>query len=74
MRPVVTYACQAWLPKDKSAEVDEVWKEELKKNLQTHYTWRIKTNEELANLVEYENIISFIKAQRLRWLGHLDNA
>jgi hypothetical protein len=34
-------------------------------------TWRIKTNEELDNLIEHKNIIHFIKAQTLRWLGHI---
>jgi hypothetical protein len=34
--------------------------------------WRIKTNEELDNLIEHENIIQIIKAQRLRWLGHVE--
>jgi hypothetical protein len=35
-------------------------------------TWRIKTDEELDNLIEHKNIIHFIKAQRLRWLGHVE--
>jgi hypothetical protein len=35
-------------------------------------TWRVKTNEQLDNLIEHKNIIHFIKAQRLRWLGHAE--
>jgi hypothetical protein len=35
-------------------------------------TWRIQTDEELDNLIEHKNIINFIKAQRLRWLGHVE--
>jgi len=30
--------------------------------------WRIKTNEELDELIKRKNIISFIKSQRLKWL------
>jgi hypothetical protein len=30
------------------------------------------TTEELDNLIEHKNIIHFIKAQRLRWLGHVE--
>jgi hypothetical protein len=37
----------------------------------TDGTWRIKTNE-LDNLIEHKNIINFIKAQKLRWLGHVE--
>jgi hypothetical protein len=34
-------------------------------------TWRIKTNEELENLIKKKNIVSFIKSQRLRWVAHV---
>jgi len=34
-------------------------------------TWRIKNNEELDKLIEHENIVKYIKAQRLSWLGHI---
>jgi hypothetical protein len=28
--------------------------------------------EELDNLIEHKNMINFIRAQRLRWLGHVE--
>ena len=34
-------------------------------------TWRIKTNDELGELIRHKNIINDIKAQRLIWFGHL---
>jgi hypothetical protein len=34
-------------------------------------TWRIKTNDELDKLIRHKNILNYIKAQRLNWLGHL---
>ena len=33
--------------------------------------WRIKTNEELDKLIRHKNIVNYIKAQRLRWFGHV---
>jgi hypothetical protein len=33
-------------------------------------TWRIKTNDELDELIR-QNIINYIKAQILSWFGHL---
>jgi hypothetical protein len=30
--------------------------------------WRIKTNQELDNIIKHKNIINFIRAQRLGWL------
>jgi hypothetical protein len=34
-------------------------------------TWRIKTNDELDELIRHKNIINHIKGQRLSWFGHL---
>jgi hypothetical protein len=34
-------------------------------------SWRIKTNDELDNLMKGRNIVNFIKAQRISWLGHI---
>jgi hypothetical protein len=34
--------------------------------------WRIKTNEELDELIKRKNIIRFIKFQRLKYLGHVE--
>ena len=33
--------------------------------------WRIRTNYELENMVNGANIIRFIKAQRMKWLGRV---
>jgi hypothetical protein len=34
-------------------------------------TWRLKTNEVLETLIKKENIVRFIKSQRLRWAAHV---
>jgi hypothetical protein len=34
-------------------------------------SWRVKTNEELDNLIRHKNIVNHIKAQRLTWFGHI---
>jgi hypothetical protein len=34
-------------------------------------TWRIKTNDELDELIRCKNIINYIETQRLSWFGHL---
>ena len=34
-------------------------------------TWRIKTNDELDELIGHKNIINRTKAQQLSWFGHL---
>jgi len=32
--------------------------------------WRIKTNNELDELIKHLNITNYVKAQRLSWFGH----
>jgi len=34
--------------------------------------WRIKTNQEINDILKGPNIIGFIKKQRLNWLGHVE--
>ena len=34
-------------------------------------TRRMKNNEELGKLIKHENIVNYIKVQRLRWFGHI---
>jgi hypothetical protein len=33
-------------------------------------TWRIRNNEELNRSINREDVVNFINAQRIRWLGH----
>jgi len=33
--------------------------------------WRIRNNEELNRSINGEDIVKFIKAQRIRWVGHV---
>jgi hypothetical protein len=34
--------------------------------------WRIKINQEINEILKGQNIIGFIKKQRLNWLGHVE--
>ena len=34
--------------------------------------WRIKTNQEISEILKGQNIIGFIKKQRLNLLGHIE--
>ena len=34
--------------------------------------WRIKTNQEIKDILRGQNIIGFIKKQELNWLGHIE--
>jgi hypothetical protein len=34
--------------------------------------WKIKTNQEINDILKGQNIIGFTKKQRLNWLGHVE--
>ena len=34
--------------------------------------WRIKTNEELDELMNHRNIINYVRGQSLSWFGHIN--
>jgi hypothetical protein len=34
--------------------------------------WRIRYNKEINILLKGENIVRFIKSQKIRWLGHVE--
>jgi hypothetical protein len=34
--------------------------------------WRIKTNQEINDILKGQNIIGFINKQRQNWLGHVE--
>ena len=34
--------------------------------------WRIKTNQELNDIFKGQNVMGFIKKQRLNWIGHFE--
>ena len=34
--------------------------------------WRIRRNDELEAITKGENIVRFIKCQRIRWFGHIE--
>ena len=51
---------------------DEIMKEIYGPTRSDDGYWRIKTNQEINDILKGRNIIGFIKKQILNWLGHVE--
>jgi endonuclease/exonuclease/phosphatase family metal-dependent hydrolase len=75
IRPVATYGSETWtLAKSDENRLKIFERKILRKIYGPVYegdTWRIRYNEELNRLTKGKDIVKFIKAQRIRWLGHV---
>jgi hypothetical protein len=34
--------------------------------------WRIRNNEEIDNIIGQKDIVRFVKARRISWIGHVE--
>ena len=71
------YACETWVLKENSIEKLMIFERKILRKIfgptkEPNGLWRIKTSEELDELIQRKNIIRFIKSQRLKWLGHIE--
>jgi hypothetical protein len=70
IRPVVTYSPETWT----LAAKDENNLSILRKifgPVNIGKVWRIRNNMESDKLIEGADIVTFIKAQRIKWVGHI---
>ena len=75
MRPVITYACGLWVLQESMKGKLLITERKILRifgpTRDGDGTWRIKTNDELSNLVRNKNIINYTAAQKLSWFGHV---
>ena len=72
IRPIVTYSCETWILKETIINKLLVFERKIFRPNNENGIWRIKTNQELDEIIKRKNIINFIRAQRLSWLGHIE--
>ena len=75
IRPVATYGAEAWTLSVKDATrlrtFDRKIIRRMYRAVREEDGFRRRNNKEINELLEGEDIVRFIKAQRLRWLGHV---
>jgi hypothetical protein len=73
--PVVTHGSETWTLTKSDENLLGIFERKILRKIygpiQEGDTWRIRNNEELNRSIKGEDIVKFIKAQRMRWLGHV---
>lgn len=76
VRPVVTYGSETWTMTSVEEELLRRWERKVLRRIfgpvNENGCWRIRTNAELKDLYKKPDIVSEIKGNRLRWLGHVE--
>jgi hypothetical protein len=72
IRPVVVYGCEIWVCKESIIQRSQCLRGKYLGKFLDQLNWRIKTNAELDELIKHQNIINYVKAQRLSWFGHIN--
>jgi len=64
IRPVVVYGCETWVLKENIIQKLSVFERKIfGSTKKKDGSWKIKTNIELAKLIQHRNIINYVKAQ-----------
>lgn len=75
IKPVVTYGSETWILKMEDQENLCIFERKILRRIygpiKEGEEWRTRMNYELKNLYKDPDIISTIKTQRIKWLGHL---
>jgi hypothetical protein len=76
VRPVVTYGSELWTLTMEGERALAVFERKFLRKIygpvKENKLWRIRRNDELEAIIKGENIVKFIKCQRIRWLGHIE--
>ena len=75
IRPVVTYSSETWTLTAKDENKLRIFERQILRKtfgpVNIDNVRRIRNNMEIDNLTENADVVRFIKAQRIKWLGHI---
>jgi hypothetical protein len=72
LRPVVTYGAETWTLTAAEENALRRFERKICGPVVDKRVWRIRYNNGLCKLMGGEDIVRFIKAQRIQWLGHVE--
>jgi len=72
----VTYGAEAWTLTKKEGQAVLIFERKIFRRIYgakyENGEWKSRTNRELEEMSKGENIVKWIKGQRISWLGHLE--
>jgi hypothetical protein len=76
IRPVVTYGSETWMMNTTHKENLKIFERKVLRSIygpvqNSNKESRVRINQEIEALMKEENIVRFIKSQRLAWYGHV---
>jgi len=76
IRPVVSYGAEAWTLTKKEEQAVPIFERKIFRRIYgpkyENGELKSRTNRELEEMSKGENIVKWIKGQRISWLGHLE--
>ena len=76
VRPVVIYGSESWTLTMEEERALTVFERKILRKIygpvKENELWRTRQNDELEAIIKGENIVRFIKCQRIRWLGYIE--
>ena len=75
MSPVISYSSETWTLTTKDEKNLHIFERQILRKIlgpvNIDNIWRTRNNMEIDKLIEGADIVRFIKAQRIKWLGHI---
>ncbi|KAI4456720.1 hypothetical protein MML48_8g00015877 [Holotrichia oblita] len=75
IRPTVTYGRETWVMNKREAEKLEVWERKIFRRIfggrKVNDHWERRSNQEIMRLYGEATVTQFVRAQLIRWLGHM---
>ena len=76
IRPEVSYGAEVWTVTEKEEQAVLIFERKIFRTIYgakyENGEWKSRTNREVEEISKGENIVKWIKGQRISWLGHLE--
>jgi len=76
IRPIVAYGAETWRMMKKEEQAVLIFERKIFRRIYgpkyESGEWKSRTNRELEEIMKGENIVKWIKGQKISWLGHLE--